>query len=64
MVGAGDSLELIRRQQEEISVADVTRLYAFEKDDVKGLRRATEIAALPESWKGYFQHQLEKQNEQ
>jgi MOSC domain-containing protein YiiM len=64
MVGAGDSLELIRHQQAEISVADVTRLYAFEKDDVNGLRRATEVEALPEGWKGYFEHQLEKQNEQ
>jgi len=42
-------------------VADITRLYAFEKNDVKALRRAIEVEALPESWKGYFQHQLEKQ---
>jgi MOSC domain-containing protein YiiM len=64
MVGAGDDVELIEREQQEISVADVTRLYAFEKDDVKSLRRAIQVEALPESWKGYFQHQLEKQTEQ
>ena len=64
MVGAGDAVELIRREQEEISVADITRLYAFDKDDVKSLRRAIQVEALPESWKGYFQHQLEKQTEQ
>jgi len=64
MVGAGDAMELIGREQQEISVADITRLYAFEKDDVKGLRRAIEVEALPESWKGYFEHQLEKQTEQ
>jgi MOSC domain-containing protein YiiM len=64
MVGAGDDVELIEREQQEISVADVTRLYAFEKDDVKSLRRAIRVEALPESWKGYFQHQLEKQTEQ
>src|SRR6266404_1317959 len=61
MVGAGDPMELIARAQQEISVADITRLYAFEKDDVKALRRAIEVEALPESWKGYFQHQLDKQ---
>jgi MOSC domain-containing protein YiiM len=61
MVGAGDAVQLIEREQEEISVADITRLYAFEKDDVKGLRRAIEVEALPESWKGYFQHGLDKQ---
>jgi len=64
LVGAGDTVELIRREQEEISVADITRLYAFDKDDVKSLRRAIQVEALPESWKGYFQHQLEKQTEQ
>jgi MOSC domain-containing protein YiiM len=61
MVGAGDAVELVAREQQDISVADITRLYAFEKDDVKGLRRATQVDPLPESWKGYFQHQLEKQ---
>src|SRR6266436_2585334 len=52
MVGAGDAIELIGREQQEISVADITRLYAFERN---------EVDALPESWKGYFQHQLDKQ---
>jgi MOSC domain-containing protein YiiM len=61
MVGAEDSVELIGQEQREISVADITRLYAFEKNDVKSLRRAIEVEALPENWKGYFQHQLDKQ---
>src|SRR4029453_5276206 len=60
MVGAGDAAELIGREQHEISVADITRLYAFEKNDLKSLRRAIEVEALPENWKGYFQHQLDK----
>ncbi len=61
IVSAGDALQIIGREQQEISVADITRLYAFEKDDLKALRRAIEVNALPESWKGYFRHQLEKQ---
>src|SRR2546425_12337761 len=61
MVSAGDALELIGREQQDISVADITRLYAFEKDDLKALRRAIEVGALPENWKGYFRHQIEKQ---
>src|SRR6266568_7692600 len=60
MVGAGDAVELIGRGRQAISVADITRLYAFEKDDLKSLRRAIEVEALPENWKGYFQHQLDK----
>ena len=59
--GAGDTIELIGREQQEISVADITRLYAFEKDDLETLRRAVEVEALPENWKGYFLHQLDKQ---
>ena len=61
LVGAGDSVKLIGREQADISVADITRLYSFERDDVKALRRAIEVDALPQSWKGYFQHQLKKQ---
>jgi MOSC domain-containing protein YiiM len=61
IVGVGDSIELIGREQQEISVADITRLYAFDKGDLKTMRRAIEVKALPESWKGYFQHQLDKQ---
>jgi len=60
MVGAGDAVELIGREQQEISVADITRLYAFEKNDLESLRRAIEVEALPDNWKGYFQHQLDK----
>jgi MOSC domain-containing protein YiiM len=60
-VSAGDSIELIGRPQQDITVADITRLYAFERNDVKALRRAIEVEALPENWKGYFQHQLDKQ---
>jgi MOSC domain-containing protein YiiM len=61
MVGTGDAIKLIGQEQQDISVADITRLYAFEKDDAKTRRRAIDLEALPESWKGYFQHQLEKQ---
>src|SRR6266566_5978397 len=56
MVAAGDLVELIGREQKEISVADITRLYAFEKNDLNGLRQAIGVNSLPQSWKGYFQH--------
>jgi MOSC domain-containing protein YiiM len=62
MVSAGDALELIGRDRQEISIADIVRLYAFDKDDLKTMRRAIEVEALPENWKGYFQHQLEKRS--
>jgi MOSC domain-containing protein YiiM len=59
-VEAGAAVQLISRDGSGISVADITRLYAFEKDDLKTLRRVVKLEALSESWRGYFQHQLEK----
>src|SRR5260370_9199454 len=34
MVVAGDAIELIWREQQEVSVADITRLYSFSTDDL------------------------------
>jgi MOSC domain-containing protein YiiM len=59
-VQAGDTIEPRSRDANEITVANITRLYAFEKDDLKMLRRVVKLEALSESWRGYFRHQLEK----
>jgi MOSC domain-containing protein YiiM len=59
-VKAGDQIELIRRDGNSIAISEITRLYAFEKDDLATLRRAAKLEALSESWRGYFQKQLEK----
>ncbi len=59
-VRAGDSIELLGRDANEITIADITRLYAFEKDDLEMLRRVVKLEALSESWRDYFQHHLEK----
>jgi MOSC domain-containing protein YiiM len=61
IVQAGDSIELLAREQQEICVADITRIYAFEREDVRTIQRAMSVKALPESWKVYFRQQLEKQ---
>lgn len=60
MVGAGDDVELIGREEQSVSVADITRLYAFEKHDLTTMRRAVKVSALPEGWKDYFQQQIDK----
>ena len=59
-VAAGDEIELISRDPTNITIADITRLYAFEKNDLETLRRAVTLEALPESWRDYFQKQIEK----
>jgi MOSC domain-containing protein YiiM len=60
MVEAGDPIMMLSRDENEISVADITRLYAFEKDDVNLLERVARLPALSESWRGYFVSHLEK----
>jgi len=59
MVKAGDSLELLSRDANNVTVADIVRLYAFEKDDLATLRRVVKLEALSESWREHFQRQLQ-----
>ena len=59
-VGAGDEFEPLARDAHDVRVSDITRLYTREKHNETLLRRAIAVEALPESWREYFQHQLEK----
>jgi len=59
-VEAGDTVELISKHPDGLSVADVTSLYTTERGNVELLKKALSVAALPESWSGYFEHQLER----
>jgi len=59
-VKAVDEIEPLSRDENKIAISDIVRLYAFEKDDLETLRRAVKLKALSESWRGYFQKQLEK----
>src|SRR3954470_12331687 len=49
-VGAGDKLDVVGRDEHNVSVTDITRLYARDKDDFETMRRAIAVEALPESW--------------
>ena len=59
-VQAGDTIERLGGDEDGVSIADIIRLYAFEQDDLETLRRAVQVETLPESWRGYFRHQLER----
>ncbi len=61
-VGAGDEIKVLARDPNVVPVSEITRLYiakSWADDDVASLRRALRVAALPESWKGYFRERLE-----
>lgn len=56
-VGAGDTLELVSRDENNITVTDITQLYTREQDNPELLYRAAQLEALPKSWRDYFQKQ-------
>jgi MOSC domain-containing protein YiiM len=59
-IGPGDEIGYLGRDQNKLTVADITRIYAFDKSDLKTMRRALEVKALPENWRAYFRNRLEK----
>jgi MOSC domain-containing protein YiiM len=59
-VGAGDAIELIERDAHNVTIADITRLYASDRNNVETMKRALEVEALPESWKSTFRVWMEK----
>jgi MOSC domain-containing protein YiiM len=57
-VEAGDTLELLSKHPDGLSVADVTSLYTTERENIALLKKAISVTALPESWTEYFEQQL------
>ncbi|MDZ8228154.1 MOSC domain-containing protein [Nostoc sp. ChiVER01] len=57
-VGVGDTLELMSRDTNNITVTDITKLYVREQNNPELLHRAAQLQALPESWRDYFQEQI------
>ncbi|MBV9385073.1 MAG: MOSC domain-containing protein [Chroococcidiopsidaceae cyanobacterium CP_BM_ER_R8_30] len=51
---AGDTLELVSRDSNNITVADITQLYVREQNNPELLHRAAQLEALPASWRDYF----------
>jgi MOSC domain-containing protein YiiM len=60
-VGAGDGIERIGRDGNNITIPDITRLYVnrnYSQADLELLHRAAALEALPESWRSYFAEKL------
>ena len=60
LVQAGDQLERVAEHPDGFRVVDVTRLYTTERSNEALLRKAISVVVLPESWRGYFEYQLER----
>ena len=57
-IGAGDALDLVAEDNGHVTVADIVGLYAADAANQDSLRRASELPALPESWRKYFRERL------
>jgi MOSC domain-containing protein YiiM len=62
-IGPGDTIQILARDENHVSVADITRLYAFDSKDLAGMRRAAKVKALPDSWRKYFDERVNKMTE-
>jgi MOSC domain-containing protein YiiM len=57
-VAAGDPIRLLHRDEDQVKVADITRLYREDKHNLDLLRRVVAAEALPASWRDYFLERL------
>ena len=64
-VDVGDAITVISRDANAVPVCEITRLYVLKRwgtEELASLRRALQIAALPEDWKEYFRDRMQKMN--
>lgn len=59
-VGAGDTIEQITKDPNQVTISDIVRLYAKDREDIKTMQRAAKVEVLPEGWKDYFLEQIKR----
>jgi MOSC domain-containing protein YiiM len=57
-VAAGDPIRLLHRDEHQVKVADITRLYREDRRNLDLLRRAGAVEALPQAWRDEFLQRL------
>ena len=55
---SGDAIEFVEKQETGVTITDIVNLYSVDSQNQELLRRATELPALPQSWKDYFRKRL------
>ena len=54
----GDEIKLIKKDENNVTIKDIVRLYTVNKDDLQTMERAIKIKDLPNGWKFHFIEQL------
>ena len=62
-VRAGDRVEIVARHLARIPVAEITRVYARDRNDLATIVRLLAVDALPEDWRSYFERKLAESSE-
>ncbi len=57
-IAANDPIELATQQEYGVTVADIANLYSLDSENQDLLRRASELASLPNGWRDYFRKRL------
>jgi MOSC domain-containing protein YiiM len=57
-VESGDSIELLARDEHEVTVADIVALYTHDAHNQGLLQRAVALPALPAGWRDYLRKRL------
>lgn len=63
IVTPGDRIEPLDRDPNDVTVADIARLYVSDTRNVALMRRAINVPALPDGWREYFVQRLAKLTE-
>jgi len=58
LVTAGDSIELLARDEHGVTVADIVNLYMADATNQDLLQRASALPALPTDWRDHFRKRL------
>ena len=59
-VAADNDFQLLKRNQDGITISEMNRLFVREKYNQELLRKAIHTAALPDDWREYFAERLER----
>jgi len=54
----GDEIKLIKKDENNVTIKDIVRLYTVNKDDLQTVERAVKVKDLPNGWKFHFIEQL------
>jgi MOSC domain-containing protein YiiM len=60
VIEAGDALEPIHRPAHDLTIADLTRVFAFDRGDLDTARRLADLDDLPDAWRDHFSKQAER----